>query len=412
MRRTALLTVLLIAVVGCGEQSRIDPNATVTVRGAAQKPDGTPLTDRPVRLGSGVPADDALLAVLTAGLACTSGVCRGTVLDSTTGVGGKYAFSLKGRDTQGSFGQTKSELVTVSAAPGPGQVSGASASARFVVQATDVPLPALRLVDPALRLTAPGPAVQARWRTTRSGPYVLSFEAGAAVVWQTTTAASTTSLDGRVLEGTAGQAVLSGTSQDTAVGTKVSLGWRSPGVAYAARQDVPVSRGALCTVGPTTAATPGPDPCVVTDGDLTSAPVPPAGATTVRLELPDAPRADLLVVRGCSGGCPVTVSADGVSFRRVATVGTSYATVTLDRRPLRAITVGLGQTGLSEISAFLPSVEPAFRPVSPQRLANLRAPYGASPTSDRHRGLLYGVAGTLVALGLLALGVLIGRRRR
>ncbi len=419
MRRAVLTLLLLLPLaVGCGEQSRIAPEATVTVRGTALTPAGAPLTDRPVRLGSGVADDDALLAVLTAGLACTSGVCRGTVFDGATDGSGAYRFSLKGSDTQGTFGGAKSELVTVSAAPVGQQVTGAAASARFVVQTTDVRLPVLRLVDPRLSVDGRAPVLRARWTTTAPGPYALSFETDSSVpAWQQTTAASGAALDGRVLEGTAGRVTLSGGSTDATVGSQVALRWRSPGAAYVAGASVPASRGASCTANGRPLI-----PCGLTDGNLSNAvPVPKATCTSTPatcppaaavVDLAGAPRADLVVVRGCSGTCPVSTSADGVTFRTVGAVTTGWATLALDRRPVRALRVGLGDAGLREISLFTPSDAPALTQVDSNRLDRLRSPYVVKPVRGTgHRWVWVGL-GVLGAGVLLGVGVLIGRSRR
>lgn len=166
------LTVMVAMLAsGCGETSRVDPNATLHVTGRAVTPIGSPLIHRAIRLGAGVPDDDATLAVLTAGLACTGGRCSGTVFDSTTSATGGYSFTLRGKDTQGSFGKVKSELVSVTAAPTSEQVSGAAASARFVIQTNTVELPVLRLVDPGLAVGSQGPDVVSRWAASSPGPY-------------------------------------------------------------------------------------------------------------------------------------------------------------------------------------------------------------------------------------------------
>jgi hypothetical protein len=90
------LTVMVAMLAsGCGETSRVDPNATLHVTGRAVTPIGSPLIHRAIRLGAGVPDDDATLAVLTAGLACTGGRCSGTVFDSTTSATGGYSFTLR-----------------------------------------------------------------------------------------------------------------------------------------------------------------------------------------------------------------------------------------------------------------------------------------------------------------------------
>lgn len=421
-----LLAAGVLALTGCGEASRVAADATVTVSGTVVGADGRPVQDRPVRMGSGVSADDATLGVLTAGLACTSGICSGKVFDASTSGAGAYSFTLRGRDTQGTFGRTRSELVSVSAAPTGQQVSGAAASARFVVQTPTLVLPPLRLVDPGLTVAAQGPAVVARWATDRPGPYTLGFESGTPTpVWQLTTVASTASFDGRLLEGASGRAVLGGSTTDRVTGSAVTLAWRSPGVAFASGVGAPASRGASCAFtrpgrSETTAR------CGLTDGDLVGAVTAPplcdpatagaqqhcAPATTATVVLAAPVRADLVVVRGCRGGCAVQVSADGKAFRPAGAAAGPFGTVRLGGGPVRAVRVGLGTAGLREVSVWAPAAAgDALRPVGAGTVDTLRTPYAGPGRGATHR-LLLTLAGGLVLVLLVAVGRQLGRRRR
>jgi hypothetical protein len=426
-RWALLLAVGAAALAGCGQASRVAADATVRVSGTVVGADGRPLQDRPVRMGSGVSADDATLGVLTVGLACTSGICSGKVFDATTSGDGAYSFSLHGRDTQGSFGRARSELVSVSATPTAQQVSGAAASARFVVQTPTLVLPPLRLVDPGLTVAAQGQAVVARWKTDRPGPYTLSFETGSSPtpVWALTTGTSGATLDGRLLEGASGRAVLGGSTADRVTGSAVTLAWRSPGAAFASGVGAPASRGVPCVFG-----RPGraerTEQCGLTDGDLAGTVTAPpvcdpaaagaaqhcAPATTATVVLPAPVRADLVVVRGCRGGCAVQASADGVTFRPVGAAAGEFGTVRLDGGPVRAVRVGLGTAGLREVSVWAPAgTGDALRPVGPGTVASLRTPFAGPSTDEGHRLLLV-VAGGLVLVMLVAVGRQLGRRRR
>ena len=155
-RRLVLSTAACAALAACGGQSRLDPNASVTISGVALSPDGQPGAGRPVSFGGGIGADDATFAVLTLGLGCAGGHCRGTVEATSTDEAGAYRFTLKGEQTQSTFGQAVSEVVSVTGARPPNAVSGPVTSARFKVQTTQVRLPALRLVDPQLELSERG----------------------------------------------------------------------------------------------------------------------------------------------------------------------------------------------------------------------------------------------------------------
>jgi hypothetical protein len=428
-RAVLALVAAAFAAAGCVESSRVDPDAPVAISGAARTPDGSPLAGRPVRLGGGVGTDEGVLAVLTLGLACTSGACTGRVAETTTAADGTYRFDLTGRDTQSMFGQALSQLVSVSAGPGPGQVSGPSASARFRVQTGDVRLPELTLVDPGLSLEGAGDVV-ARWSTPRPGPYEVTFEEATPVpVWRVTAGAAPAAVDPRVLEDSRGRVVVSAGSADRVEGSDVELRWRSPGVGYAAGAGPPPSRGAACRAVDEAGATrPLPAACPVTDGDLATdqgvlaacpqgsgpaqACAPPVAVDVVlKAALP----AELVVVRGCEGGCTVEVSADGTAFRPAGAVSGGFGTIALGGEAVSAVRVGLGSgTGLREVSVW------AGRPGtaalrSLDEAAGLRRAFtsgGAGEDDDDVPATLAVVAALLAAAALAGTGYVAGRRRR
>ena len=429
--RAVLVVALGTSAGACFEGSRVDPDAAVVITGTARAPDGSPLADRPVRLGGGVGTDEGALAFLTLGLACTTGICSGRVTDTTTAVDGTYRFDLTGRDTQSTFGQAVTQLVTVSAAPGAGQVSGASASARFRVQVDELTLPVLDLVDPGLVLEGAG-EVEARWSTPRPGPYELTFEEAQLVpVWQVTSGSGTATVDPRVLEDSSGRVVVSAGSTDRVEGSDVDLRWRSPGIGYAAGAGPPPSRGRACRVlVDTGAVAPVAGDCPVTDGDLTaSRPVAPAcapgttdapalcpRATAVEVDLAQPLPAELVVVRGCEGGCAVEVSEDGSAYRPAGSVSAGFGTVALDRRPLRAVRVGLGSgTGLREVSVWAGRPGTAGLQALDDVPSGLRRAFSPDADGSGDDGLPWSlgvVAAALVGAALAATGYVAGRRRR
>lgn len=403
-RRDAAARALLVAVVvgwlsaACGETSAVDPDATVVISGQVRAADGAPLVERPVRLASAPGGGDLAFAFLTLGLACATDICQEALRSTETDAGGRYRLELKGRDTQTSFGNVRQQAVSAAAAPRGAEVSGASTSARFVVQTERLELPPLQLVDPALSLTAAPGRVGVTWRTDVGGPYSLSFESGSVVpVWRVTTGDTAATLDARLLEGTSGRAVLSGTTSDQVVGSDVELTWRSPGLGYASAAGVPLSRGLACAyaAAPATPGAPS-EQCPLTDGDLFSAQLPPAPcpsppqgapsaptgcatATTATLRLPPAPRVELVVVRGCVESCAVEVSTDGQVFRRVATVARDFEAVRVPAEGVRAVRVGLGRDGLREVSVWGPaSVEPGLQPIGGDAVERLRRPYAGT----------------------------------
>lgn len=430
-----LASVMLVGLMlaGCGEPSRVDPNAVIHVTGSVHAPNSAaPLVDRPVTLGTGITAGEVGGAMLTAGLSCTSGHCRGHTFTSSTKADGSYDIELKGKDTQSSFGEAVSVLLTTSAAPAPSQVSGASASARFKVQTERVALPDLQLVDPGLAL-AGETEVKATWSATAPGPYVLTFEtADPLPAWQSVAAASPASVDPRLLEDTFGRAVVAGEFSNQIEGSDVQFGWRSPGIGYAAGAGAPPSRGRQCrfvdaagTIGDPLSA------CGLTDGKLSDIPdhqmiCQPAPATSPSTEprcavataaIVDLGRpvpAQLVVVRGCEGGCAVEASADGRTFVPVGSVSDGFGQVALDARPVTSVRIGLGSgAGLREVSVWGPRpARPALKPLAAGSKHDLRGAFGGDAEGDEGLSRWLLVAAALLTLSVLvAAAYTLGRRR-
>lgn len=231
MRRRArplLVAFGLLLVTACSETSRVDPDAIVTVAGQVHAADGTALTDRPVRLATGVGAGDAAFAIFTLGLACTADVCGDDVRTTTTDAEGRYQIEVEGRDTQTSFGGVRPQLVSAVAAPRVNEVSGGSITASFVVQTTQVDLSTLRVVDPMLTLRSSASSVDAAWKAAAAAPYTLTFEQAGITsvpVWELASGQASAGVDERVLEDTRGRAILFGRSTDTIeAATSRSLG--------------------------------------------------------------------------------------------------------------------------------------------------------------------------------------------
>lgn len=425
----ALAAVLATVAAGCGEQSRVAPEATVTVRGTVAGADGTPLAGRPVRLGAGITEGEAAFAVLTVGLSCTSGECRGEVRDTTTDDAGNYSFAVPGHETQSSFGEAVSILVSATGATPEAHVSGPLVSARFRVQTEVVQLPAMALVDPGLVLDG-ATDVATRWSTPRPGPYELTFEtADATPIWKVTTNEATAVVDGRILEDSAGRAVVSGSSTEAIEGSDVALQWRSPGRGYAGGFGPPPSRGRACRYVDAGGRGVTERTCELTDGDFTGFAASPQvcdqapdGATSncappvaVDVDLGTAVPAELVVVRGCEEeGCAVDVSGDGVNYRPVGAPSTDFGTVALDGQPVSFVRVGLGSASdLREISVWGPRPErPALRPLGDDRRRGLgeRFGFGDDGAGGIPLALVIAAVAATVAV-LLALGYTLGRRR-
>ncbi|MGQ0431241.1 MAG: hypothetical protein ACT452_02395 [Microthrixaceae bacterium] len=401
------------------------PDAIITVAGGVAAPDGRPAHGRPVRLGTGVSESDGAFAVLTVGMSCTSGACSGKVRTATTDAAGSYAFTLQGSDTQSSFGEALSVLVSAFGDVASDEVSGPLTSVRFRVQTERVTLPMLALIDPGLTLESHQGAVLARWSTSRSGPYELSFDDGAEVpVWLAAGTESTASVDARLLEDTSGRAVLSGTFEEVIEGSTAIMRWRSPGKPYAAAAGPPPSRGRPCQLVASSGTTQDHQNCKLTDGDLVamapseqicSGPPDEAACTppaAVIVDLGEQVPAELVVVRGCEGGCAVDVSADGSTFTPAGSASDGFGTVELSGGPVRSVRVGLGTgAGLREVSVWGPGPQRALTPLNDRERAALTEPYGGDGPSDESPSTLLVVAAVvLAAAALLGVGAAAGRR--
>lgn len=420
-RGLAAALLFVVALAACDEQSRVAPDADISIQGLLRGPDNSPLPDRPVQLGLGVGTGDGAVGVLTLGLACLDGRCRGDVHDTKTDNGGRYHFTLKGRETQSSFGEARSVLLTASGAPPEGAVSGARVSARFRVQVPALQLPDLQLVDPALALRGDA-SVHATWQANRPGPYDLTFETDDVVpVWKVTTGQPGVTVDPRLLEDTAGRAVVSGAAEDRIEGSSLELLWRSPGIPFASAAGPPPSRGATCRFTATGVAAVTETACDLTDGDLSTpaaipsmcpapsgtAPPPTTGcpaATHVAIDLPRDVPAELVVVRGCEGGCAVAPGAGSVSE--------GFGALPLDGRPVRTVQVSLGTgSGLREISVWGPAPPRALQSLDQNARDRIGRPFGGRTGDGGAPRWLLVVGAVLAGLVLAATFYALGRRR-
>ena len=429
-RRLTAGVVIAATLAGCTERSRVAPDAEIHVQGVVIAPDDKPLVNRPVKLGAGVGLDEGAVAVLTLGLSCTSGKCSGDVFDAATDADGRFDFTLRGRDTQSSFGEALSVLFSAAAEPRGGQVSGASVAARFRIQVPTLTLPVLRLVDPGLSLTAHGD-VTARWSAGPGGPYELTFEQADEIpVWRVNRAELDAVVDPRVLEDGAGRAVVSGHFQDRVEGSDLDITWRSPGVPFVGGSGPPPSRGRPCAYTSATGTTTSPDDdCELTDGDLVDeAATPPVcvqtsatmattacgAATAAIVDLGRAVPAELVVLRGCEGGCSAEVSSDGTTFRPAGTASDDFGVVALDGQPVRAVRIGVGADGgrLREVSVWGPKpTRPALQRLGDDDASRLREPFSAENGGAPSR-VVFVAAAVLAMLIVAAVAYTVGRRRR
>jgi hypothetical protein len=424
VRRRALLAGLAVLLVAAcsGERSNLDRDAAVTVRGTLEDVDGTPLAARPVRLGSGVSALEGGAGVLTVGLFCLSGECSGDFFDEQSGDDGAYAFELTGADAQSTFGEAVSFLLTASGPPAGAHPSGPAVSARFRIQTEALTLPPLRLIDPALTVEAEGPRVAARWDAAAPAPFTVTYATTASEpAWEASATEPAVVLDGRVLEDVTGLATVSGSRTDAVDGSDLTISWRSSAVAFRGGFGAPPSRGAACELRSADGAVAELGACPLTDGSFRSPGIastvcPPAASTPstapcpaaerVRVHLPTAVPADLLVVRGCTGPCRVAVVAPNGSASDIGPISGPFGTLALPGAPVQAVDVVTDDpTSLAEVSVWSPPAEAAtgLRPVEADDVA---APATGGADGPDRRGP---IAAAVVLL--VGVAILLGRSR-
>jgi hypothetical protein len=420
--RALLAGLALVVLTACsGERSNLDRDAAVSVRGTLQDVDGAPLASRPLRLGSGVSGLEGGAGVLTVGLFCLSGECSGDFFDATSDDDGAFAFELTGADAQSTFGEAVAFLLTASGPPADDHQVGPAVSARFRIQTEALALPPLRLVDPALTITAEGSGVAARWDAGAPAPFTVAYATShGEPVWKASSTEPAVVLDGRVLEDATGLATVSGSRTDAVDGSDVTISWRSSAVAFRGGFGAPPSRGAACEVVAAGGAIAELAGCSLTDGSFRSPGIPStvcpststAPATTpcpvaerVRLHLPSPVPADLLVLRGCTRPCRIAAVAEDGTSTDIGPITGPFGTLALAGTPISTLDVITDDpTNLAEISVWAPPSEaaPALLPVEVDDVA----PPGPG---DAERDRRVPIAAAVVLLVVTA--VLLGRTR-
>ena len=290
---------LAAALSGC-VRSELDPAANVQVTGTLLAPGG-----------AGAAGVEVVLSRSAGNL------CEGTLeafARSTTDVDGQYRFFLRGSDTQ-----LNALARCFRVAPGPAP-DGTQVTAELLLQVTRPALPPLlqgafslspRQEDPGIvRLGFVDLRAEAG-----GGQLTLELADGAGqLAWQWEGPATTTELDGRLLEDFSPLgARLRLERRADGDKTEVALRWESPPVLLAPGHEVPLSRGASCSFG-------GEPGCPLTDGMLQ-----PVGATadnlSVALALAAPAVPDELVVRGFKAWTRArTLELSGTTAAGVSTV--------------------------------------------------------------------------------------------
>lgn len=301
---------LCLGASGCGGGG--DSAKVVTVRGTAQGADGQPVGGAVVVLMKEADAEAVPSGLGATGCLAASPPPRCTPAErATTAADGTYTFTL--RSAKG----VTYELAT-------GTVEGPSVSTRFQVAGGAPRLPSLRLWSPKVELTVTANrTARANWpsRGVGASDQVVYAHAG-----QTTWIAGGTppvAIDTRVLEDDQGTAVVESTSTSEAGGDSFRITYRSGPAPYVGSAGPPPSRGLPCL----------PAPCVLTDGDLTTAASAGAPLHEVTVDLTRSTAIALIVVRGCPAACDVDTSVDGLTYKLVNSGDQPFQFVTPPRGP-------------------------------------------------------------------------------
>lgn len=300
-RHVALVVALAaFLTAACGDGGPA-PQGDVSISGAVVAPDGQPQAGAVVVVASEAELGQAtaftcLYSMVTPPAAC--GVAK-----VITGPDGAFSFTVP-------RGNGWHQLATGNGDGGP------TVGARFR-PAADVRIPSLRLWAPKVELTV-GRTVRAAWepRDPAAEERVVFMGAGGSAVWIAGGRGSIAN-DGRVLEDARGTAVVESIGESDLDDGTVRLTYRSAPIPFTGTTGAAPSRNRPCV----------PAPCVLTDGDLTSAATHEA-PNQFAVDLERSTTVRLIVVRGCPGRCSVETSVDGLTWRIVGSGDEPFFSVT------------------------------------------------------------------------------------
>lgn len=373
----ALTALLLPAFVltGC-HFSKVNANERVHVAGRALDASGKPLAGATVLLFKEADLGEFLFgtveALSTLGTICllpqAPTICA-KARSTQTDRDGNYSFDLTGADTQGSIG-TEAALDAIFSDPRANS-DGTTTTVSFHVRQATVELPAARLWKAAPRLSSAAGRLRLTWTPLPTGTgsgtsYAAEayLEGQSNLAWTQPAQPPRADIDARILEDKAASvAVRARTtlSGGTGAGT-VRASYLSPKLTAAPTAGAPPSRGRPCASvsgNPPVAGTFA--SCGATDGDLVQAARLPATGKQVvsgiAIDLGRPRPIGLVVVRGVSGQFLVEVSADGRTYRTIATETGDAVAVTSPGLPLaRWVRVrsasGLDVSLLREVSVW------------------------------------------------------------
>lgn len=422
--------------------SRVDPKATVEIDGTVLRQGGARLAGARVALLREGDVGDVLLTIASIGVACIEGthapaICHNARI-TTTGSGGSFRYTLKGSETQSTFGFSAVLNLTTQLDPRSDEVAGSSTTYRFHVQTNALDLP-IRMWEPTFdartgpfgaRVSFPGVPAGLLSRQMRATPrYTIEFARGDEIVWQLTGARSVTTFDPRLLEDSTGTVRVIASASNIHVsqqlGDEVAYALRSGARAYESPVGPPPSRGKGCSVVDRQGKNHVLSPCRLTDGDFhpTLSPDLCARATgctepslaSAVVDLGSVVRADLIVLRGCDNGCRIETSTDGRRWVSAGVTQESDAAFAFNPRParfVRVLTSFIDQLRELSVWAGRPRLPNASFLISPAQFATTGGGRTTSNSSS-HRFLWFVVIAAVLLGGVAgAAAMLVARDRK
>jgi hypothetical protein len=446
MKRVLAAGLLVLLLLSC-TASRVNPKADVALAGSVQRAGGVPVANVRLALMREGDAGEAIFTLATLGVACLLGsqgpaICQDARY-TTTASNGAFAYALKGKDTQSTFGFSAVLSLTTALAPAADEVAGPSTTYRFHVQTTRLDLP-IRLWEPTPSARTGSFGARVSFPKVLPGlmpaqidgsvGYSIEFARGDEIVWELTGASPVTLFDPRLLEDSLGtmRVIASASSLHVSeqLGDEVAFALRSGARAYESPLNPPPSRGKPCFVADEEGKRNVVSPCRVTDGDF-SKPFTPSvcsgqeGCTEPRhesavVDLGSAAPVDLIVVRGCLNSCRVETSTDLRLWRLVGSMDAERAAFPIaSARRARYVRVSSPFVdNLTEISAWSgrPVVPSGSLLISPATFRTKNG--GGSSLNTTKRARTTGFAWLALAAAALigavggAAAMAIARRRR
>jgi hypothetical protein len=443
--RRALIAVVAIGIIGAScTASRVDPKATIAIDGTVLRQGGAPVAGARVALQREGDVGDVFATITSFGVACLNGKdapanCHNARITSTSSRGA-FGYTVKGSETQSTFGFSAVLNLTTQLEAKPDEVEGSSTTYRFHVQTTTLDLP-LRLWEPTLdartgsfgaRVSFPRFPADLLPRAVRAAPrYTIDFASGKDIVWELAGSPSATTFDPRLLEDSTGTmsaiASASNIHASEQLGDEVAYALRSGSRAYESPVGPPTSRGKSCSVVDEHGKNHVLSPCGLTDGAFrqTLSPNLCAGATgctepnlaAAIVDLGSVVPADLIVLRGCDNGCRVETSTDGRKWIAIGATQETDAAFAVAPRAARYVRVQTSFVGqLTELSVWArrPRLPNASFLINPAQLATTgRTPAPAARSTSSHRFLWFVVIAALLLGGVAgAAAMLVARDRK